>query len=310
MLLVFGSINVDLLFKVEALARPGETVLCPDYQLAAGGKGANQATAAARAGAAVRMIGHVGDDGFGIFARRAMAVAGVDCAGIAASGKATGIAVIGIDRAGENQIMVASGANLDTRAEQIAAADLGPGVTLLCQNEVPPEATFALLERASAKGVRTILNLAPAGPVPPRVLDALDVLVVNRIEAQMAAGGAADGDPVALARDLAARHALTCVVTLGAAGALAIGPRGGHRLAALPVEPLDTTGAGDAFAGVLAAALDRGHDLPAALAQASVAAGLACTRIGAQTSQPGAAEIAARLGELPAPVPLDWSSSE
>ncbi|MGH6902411.1 MAG: PfkB family carbohydrate kinase, partial [Geminicoccaceae bacterium] len=156
MLLVFGSINVDLLFEVEALARPGETVLCPSYALAPGGKGANQATAAARAGAAVRMIGHVGDDGFGRLARQALAAAGVDCAGVATSGKATGIAVIGVDRAAENQIMVASGANLDTSAGQIAAADLAPGVTLLCQNEVRPEATFALLERASARGARTI----------------------------------------------------------------------------------------------------------------------------------------------------------
>jgi ribokinase len=303
-LLVFGSINVDLLFKVETLVRPGETVLCPDYELAAGGKGANQATAAARAGAATRMVGHVGDDPFGRFARGAMAAAGVDCASIAASARPTGIAVIGIDRAAENQIMVGSGANLDTRAEQVADAELFPGVTLLCQNEVRPEATFTLLERARARGARTILNLAPAGPVPPGVLDALDVLVVNRIEAEVALGATAAHDPAALARDLAARHALTCVVTLGAAGALALGPSGGHRIAALAVEPVDTTGAGDAFAGVLAAALDQGQDLAAALARASVAAGLACTRIGAQTSQPGAAEVEARLGELPAPAPL------
>jgi ribokinase len=303
-LLVFGSINVDLLFKVEALPRPRGTVLCPGYELAPGGKGANQATAAARAGAAVRMIGHVGEDGFGRFARDAMTAAGVDCAGVSISDKATGIAAIGVDRAGENQIMVASGANLDTRAEQIEDAELAPGVTLLCQNEVRPEATFALLGRARAQGARTILNLAPAGAVPPWVLDDLDVLVVNQIEAEMAVAGGAHRDPAALARDLATRHALICVVTLGAAGALAIGPGLGHRLAALPVEPVDTTGAGDAFTGVLAAALDQGHPLPAALARASVAAGLACTRIGAQTSQPTAAEIAARLGDLPAPVPL------
>jgi ribokinase len=233
----------------------------------------------------------------------------VDCAGVATSGKATGIAVIGVDRAAENQIMVASGANLDTSAEQVADADLAPGVTLLCQNEVRPEATFALLERARARGARTILNLAPAGAVPPRVLDALDVLLVNRIEAEMALGGPDHGDAAALARELAARHALTCIVTLGAAGVLAIGPNDAHRLGALAVEAVDTTGAGDAFAGVLAAALDQGHALPAALARASVAAGLACTRIGAQTSQPTAAEIEARLRELPAPRPPDESRS-
>jgi ribokinase len=301
---VFGSINVDLLFEVETLARPGETVLCPGYEIAAGGKGANQATAAARAGAAPRMVGHVGDDGFGRFAREAMAAAGVDCTRIATSNQPTGIAVIGIERSGENQIMVASGANLDTRAEQVADAELAPGITLLCQNEVRPEATFALLGRGRARGARTILNLAPAGPVPPPALEALDVLVVNRIEAETALGGGAGDDPAALARALAARHGLICVVTLGAGGALAAGPGGGLRIAALPVEPVDTTGAGDAFVGVLAAALDQGHALAAALARASVAAGLACTRLGAQTSQPDAAAIEARLGDLPAPVPL------
>jgi len=302
-LLVFGSINVDLLFEVETLPRPGETVLCPDYQLAAGGKGANQATAAARAGAAVRMIGHVGDDSFGRFARAALADAGVDCAGVATSRKATGIAVIGVDRAAENQIMVASGANLDTRAEQVADADLAPGVTLLCQNEVRPEATGALLKRAKARGARTILNLAPAGAVAAGVLDALDVLVVNEGEAR-AAAGRADIDAAAFARHLARSHGLTCVVTLGAAGALALGPEGGQRIAALPVDPVDTTGAGDAFVGVLAAALDLGDDLGTALRRASVAAGLACTRLGAQTSQPTAAEIEARLADLPPAAPL------
>lgn len=304
MLLVFGSVNVDLLFRVEALPRPGETVLCPGYEVAAGGKGANQATAAARAGAAVRMIGHVGDDGFGQFARAALEAAGVDCTNVVTSRRATGVAVIGVDRAAENQILVASGANRDTGAEQVADADLAPGVTLLCQNEVPPEATSALLERAKARGARTILNLAPAGAVPPRVLSALDVLVVNEVEGRLAAGQSEAADVAAFARDLARRHQLTCVVTLGAEGALAIGPEGGQRIAALPVEPVDTTGAGDAFVGALAASLDLGDDLGMALRRASVAAGLACTGLGAQTSQPTAAQIAARLGDLPPPTPL------
>jgi len=296
MLVVFGSLNVDLVFQVEALPRPGETVLCPSYALAAGGKGANQAAAAAKAGAAVRMVGHLGDDDFGRLARAALVAARVDCAGITSSDKATGIAVIGVDRQAENQIMVASGANLDTHAGQIDDAELAEGVTVLCQNEIRPEATFVLLERAKARGARTILNLAPASAVPGAVLDALDVLVVNQIEAETAAGG--HGDPADLARDLAARHGLTCVVTLGGRGALAIGPAGGHRVPSLAIEPVDTTGAGDAFAGVLAAALDRGRTLPDALREASVAAGLACTRVGAQTSQPDAAAIAARLAEL------------
>jgi ribokinase len=304
-LLVFGSINVDLLFKVPNLPRPGETVLCPGYELAAGGKGANQATAAARAGAAVRMIGHVGDDSFGRFARQAMAATGVDCTAIATSHKATGIAVIGVDQAAENQIIVASGANLDTDADQVADVELAPGTTVLCQNEVRPEATCALLERAKAHGARTILNLAPAGAVSRRILSTLDVLVVNEIEGRMAAGCASGTDVAALARDLATTHDLTCVVTLGGEGALSIGPKLALRVAALPVEPVDTTGAGDAFVGVLAASLDLGYELGAALRRAGVAAGLACTRLGAQTSQPTAAQIEARLGELAPPVPLD-----
>jgi ribokinase len=133
----------------------------------------------------------------------------------------------------------------------------------------------------------------------------LDVLVVNKIEGRMAAGCAADAEVAAFARDLATTHDLTCVVTLGAEGALAIGPNSALRVAALPVEPVDTTGAGDAFVGVLAASLDLGHELGAALRRASVAAGLACTGLGAQTSQPSAAQIEARLAELAAPVPLD-----
>jgi ribokinase len=304
-LLVFGSINVDLLFTVETLPGPGETVLCPGYEVAAGGKGANQATAAARAGAAVGMVGHVGEDSFGRFAREAMVAAGVDCAGVATSSRATGIAVIGVDHAGENQIMVASGANLDTRADQVADIDLAPGVTLLCQNEVRLAATSTLLQRAKARGARTMLNLAPAGELAAEVLDALDYLVVNEVEGRMAAGRSNGAAVAAFARDLARQHDLTCVVTLGAEGALAIGPRVAQRIAVLPVEPVDTTGAGDAFVGVLAASLDLGHDLGAALSRASVAAGLACTRLGAQTSQPTAAQIEASLRELAAPIPLE-----
>jgi ribokinase len=130
MLLVFGSINADLLFQVPALPRPGETVLCPGYAVAPGGKGANQAAAAAKAGARVRLAGHVGGDGFGLVVRRSLGEAGVDCGGIGISPRPTGVAVIGVDPRGENQIIVASGANLDTRPDHVADAELGPGVTV------------------------------------------------------------------------------------------------------------------------------------------------------------------------------------
>ena len=303
MLIVFGSLNVDMVFEVEDLPQPGETVLCPGYALAAGGKGANQAAAAAKAGYPVRMVGRVGDDDHGRFARASLDAAGVDTRGVLPSVRATGVAVIGVDAQAENQIIVASGANLETSADQLPDAALGPGTSLLCQNEVPAAATFDLLKRARGQGARTVLNLAPAAPVPDDVLDALDLLVVNEHEARAAAGGA-EGGPEALARALHQRHGLTCVVTLGGAGSLAVGPEGGCQVAALPVQAVDTTGAGDTFAGVLAGALGSGQGFADALRRASVAAGLACTGIGAQTAQPDAAAIEAALGSLPPPVAI------
>ncbi|MGI9450251.1 MAG: ribokinase [Geminicoccaceae bacterium] len=299
MLLVFGSLNADMLFKVESLPRPGETVLCPGYELAAGGKGANQAAAAAKAGADVHMVGHLGNDSFGDFARDVMTKAGVDCSAVAVSRVPTAIAVIGVDQAAENQIIVASGANLETDSSQVPDERLTADVTVLCQNEIRPEAGFSLLKRAKSLGAKTILNLAPAASVPHDVLDALDILVVNEIEAAMAAGLdelGEDAMPIALA--LSERHDLTAVITLGANGAIAAGSSGRFRVGSLPIEPIDTTGAGDAFVGVLAATLDEGADLPEALRRASVGAGLACTQIGAQTSQPSKAEIEARLDDV------------
>ncbi|MDX1542059.1 MAG: PfkB family carbohydrate kinase, partial [Geminicoccaceae bacterium] len=174
MLLVFGSLNVDLLFHVRALPRPGETVLCPSYERAPGGKGANQAAAAAKAGAEVAMAGRIGDDEAGRFARTTLDATGVDTRLVATGTAPTGVAVIGVDERGENQIIVASGANLEVAAEEVSDARLGEASTLLCQNEVPSAATFALIERARAQGVRTVLNLAPASAVPEAALAALD----------------------------------------------------------------------------------------------------------------------------------------
>jgi ribokinase len=299
MLLVFGSINADMLFSVERLPRPGETVLCPGYELAAGGKGANQAAAAAKAGADVHMIGHLGRDSFGDFAREVMLEAGVNCNGLALSKRATAIAVIGVDKAAENQIIVASGANLDTHPDQISGEHFGADVTVLCQNEIRPAATFELLKRAKAGGSRTILNLAPAMAMEAGVMDAVDVLVVNEIEAAMAMNRETIGDdPLAFAAQMSRTLDLTVVVTLGADGAIAAGPDGCFRATCLPIEPVDTTGAGDAFVGVFAAALDRGDNLPVALQKASVGAGLACMGLGAQTSQPTAAKIESHVDEV------------
>jgi ribokinase len=298
MIIVPGSVNADLLFKVARLPRPGETVLCPSYVMAPGGKGANQAAAAAKAGAAVRFVGHVGDDAYGPVVRRLLEEAGVGCGGLATSPQPTAIAVIGIDEGGENAIIVASGANLDTAAAQVTDAMLGPGATVLCQNEIRPAETFAVLTRAKRLNARTVLNMAPAASVPPGVLGVLDVLVVNELEAE-AVAGVQEQPPERVAAALATTYGLTCVVTLGRAGCIAVTAAEGWRVPVLPITPVDTTGAGDAFVGVLTAWLDEGAELVQAMRAASVAAACSCEQVGAQTAQPQRAAILARLPELP-----------
>ena len=284
--------------RSQRLPRPGETVLCPSYVMAPGGKGANQAAAAAKAGAAVAFVGHVGADAYGPVVRGLLLEAGVGCDLLAVATAPTAIAVIGVDAGGENAIIVASGANLETAAAQVPDAMLGAGATVLCQNEIRPAETFAVLTRAKRLGARTVLNMAPAASVPPEVLGALDVLVVNELEAETVAGVTGQ-PPETVARALATTYGLTCVVTLGGAGCIAVTAAEGWRVPVLPITPLDTTGAGDAFVGVLTAWLDGGADLVESLRAASVAAACSCEQVGAQTAQPQRAAILARLPELP-----------
>lgn len=296
MLLVFGSINADLLFNVERLPAPGETVLCATYTLAPGGKGANQATAAARYGAPVRFAGRVGPDGFGDTLRQDLEAEGVDTALLLESSRPTGTAVVAVDGRGENAIIVASGANLDVTADQVPDDVLDPTTTVLAQNEVPLTETVALFARAKTRGARTLLNLAPASALPAGLLGVLDLLVVNELEAR--ALTRASGTPEELAARLRQHCGSACVITLGSAGAIADSDAGRFAVPALPVQVVDTTGAGDTFVGVMAAALDAGLPLADALARASVAGALACRAVGARAAQPSAAEIRARLAEL------------
>lgn len=304
MIVVFGSINIDLVMRVARLPRPGETVLAPGYRAVAGGKGANQALAAARAGADVALYGCVGRDAFAAESLAMLRRAGVDLGGVAECDAATGCAVVCVDEAGENQIVVASGANTMAVAGQVPDSALGPDTTLVLQLEIDQREIGRIIERGRDRGARIVLNAAPARPQPAAALSAVDVLVVNEIEAAMLADGIGSGPAAGpdAAAAIAARYAITTIITLGAAGAAAFAPDAAWAVEALPVSVVDTTGAGDAFTGCLAAALHGGAALDEALHRASVAAGLACTATGAQTSMPTAGQIAARLNDVPAPV--------
>jgi ribokinase len=290
MILVFGSINIDLLVPVPDLPRPGETVLGGDYRLLPGGKGANQALAACRASAAVTMAGAVGNDGFAGAALELLQRDGVDLRLVRRVARPTGCAAIMVGAVGENLIAVASGANAEVVASAVPDAMLGPGSVVVCQMEVPVAQTTALIRRAATGGARTILNLAPATPIDPGLLGDLDLLVANEVEA-----ATLGGDPADIARRL--RHA--AIVTRGASGSTAFLADGGRLdIPALAVEAVDTTGAGDTFVGVLAAGLDRCLTLEAALRRASAAAGLACLAHGAQTAMPDCAAIDEAVARL------------
>jgi ribokinase len=286
----FGSINLDLIFPLPALPAPGQTIAGPGLTLEPGGKGGNQAVAAARDGAKVAFVGAVGRDALADGALSLLRASGIDLSRVKATPEATGCAAICVDPAGRNQIAVALGANLKSTQDGVEDALLCPGTTVLLQNECSAAESAALILRAHARGARVVLNLAPAGPLPEAALRALSVLVVNEDEAawlarRLGTGGDAASLATALGNDV--------VVTLGGEGVESAGPSGRVRLPARRVEVVDTTGAGDCFTGVLAAALDRGQPLATALARANVAAALCCTRRGTQGSMPTAAETEA-----------------
>jgi ribokinase len=285
MITVFGSVNLDLIFALPRLPAAGETVLGPTTRIEPGGKGANQAAAAARDGARVALAASVGDDALAADALAGLSRAGVDLSRVARVAASTGCAAICTDAAGRNLIAVGSGANALARADQVEDALLGPGDTVLLQMEVPADETAALIARG--RGARLILNLAPALPLPETALRALDVLVANEHEAAWLAG------TLGCTADAAGLHAalgVTVVRTLGERGAEFAGRDGAGHVPARPVRAVDTTAAGDCFTGVMAAGLDRGLDLPAALRRAACAAALCCTRAGSQGSLPDAAE--------------------
>jgi len=269
--LVVGSANVDFTLALERLPEPGETVSEGTLLVARGGKGANQAVAARRLGSEVRLIGCVGDDASG---REAP----------------TGTALILVDRAGRNQIGVAPGANraLTVAHVQARAEDFAWAEVVVASCEIPLECVAAALELARRHGATTILNPAPVPRASIERLDLVDYLTPNAGEAARLSGAAGEE---AAADALVARGAGTVIVTLGAAGALARGRVGTHRVPGVKVDAVDTTAAGDAFNGALAVALAERRDVGSALRFANAAAALACTKRGAQPSLPTRAEV-------------------
>ena len=295
--LIVGSANVDLVVATSRLPRPGETVSGGTLLVAHGGKGANQAVAARRLGAEVRLIACVGDDGSGSAVRAALAAEGIGVEGVhVTADAATGTALIVVDAEGRNQIAVAPGANrlltrslVEARREDVAWADV-----VACQLETPLETVAWVLTEARRCGATTVLNPAPVPDPPLDFLDTVDYLTPNEGEASRLAGGAG-ADPAGAAAALRARGAGAVIVTLGGAGALACTAEGETRVQAYPVAVVDTTAAGDAFNGALAVALAERRPLGAALRFACAAGALACTRRGAQPSLPTRAEVGALL---------------
>ncbi len=293
MIVVFGSINIDLVTRAEKIPGPGETTLGGDYVAIPGGKGANQALAARRAGAAVAMVGAYGPDGFAESALALLRADGVDLTSSRRGAHPTGAAFIVVDPSGENAIVVAAGANAEARAAQLDSLAFGSGDLLLLQRETPIPEVEAAARAAKARGAKVMLNAAPAGPVSAALLADVDYLCVNEHEAQMvgASLGASGATPEATAEAISRKFGVATIVTLGPAGAA--GFQEGRRFAAPapPVEVVDTTGAGDTFCGAFAAALDSGLNFERAMQRGLAAGSLACTKAGAQPSMPYAAEI-------------------
>ncbi|MGZ3141592.1 ribokinase [Lentzea chajnantorensis] len=284
-LLVLGSANADLVVEVGRRPAGGETVLGGDTVVLPGGKGANTAVAAARAGAPVALVGALGGDGYGSLLRDSLESSGVDTALVKTSERPTGIAYITVTPDGENSIVVSPGANLDVSKSEVDALSFDGVRVLACSLEVPLETVSHAIEAAAAAGVRTVLNLSPVAPLPAATLERLSVLVVNEHEAAELAPtwqGLLELGPEA------------AIVTLGSRGVAVVAEGGTVEVPAVEVaEVVDTTGAGDAFAGALSARLAAGDTLPDAARYAVKVAALSVTKAGAQPSYPTAAEVSA-----------------
>jgi ribokinase len=296
---VVGSINRDLVIYVDGLPRPGETVFGERFQQFPGGKGANQAVAASRLGGDVHLVGNVGSDAFGKEMRDFLAGENIDTSEIAILDTApTGIALITVDSASENSIVVVSGANMVWDTRDLVRMKMGRSDIVICQFEIPLEIIESVFERAKEIGATTILNPAPIKPATERILKNVDYLVVNEVELEALSNATVNpGDPTsvyAAMEKLREQGPITIVATLGPRGALVSGPTGRFEAEGHKVNAVDTTGAGDCFIGGFAAALSKSASVPDAINFANKAAAISVTRRGTASCFPMAAEVKGR----------------
>ena len=295
---VVGSCNVDIVTRTHRFPKPSEHLVATDFGTFLGGKGANQAVAARRAGAAVAMVARVGDDAFGEQITAALASEAINVTGIGRDrGSPTGNASIWLDAAGENQILVFPGANGTLRPSEATAAlhGVGRGDVVLMQLEVPMPTVVGVARVACSRGAIVVLNAAPATTLPDNLWEFIHILVVNETEAATLSGGLAPDDAAQLLRR---RGSGSVVVTLGSDGCIVApaGEAGVHHLSAFaPTVLVDATGAGDAFCGALVAQLAAGSTLAVAARWGNAAGSLAVEVLGAIPSMPTAAAIATRL---------------
>jgi ribokinase len=294
---VVGSLNMDLVIRSPRIPLPGETIIGGDFQTIPGGKGANQAVAAARLGAEVSMIGRLGTDSFACYLLDNLAASGVDTAFINKDGQAaTGVALIVVDDQGENSIVVASGANMQVEEAHVNAAQdlIAKSDVLVLQLEIPLPAVIRSAQIAKENGIPVVLNPAPARELPAELFALVDVLVPNETEIALLSGQGDDSaeDLKHASRVLLDRGVGSVVITLGKRGAL-LTNREYYALEfdAFKIDPVDTTAAGDAFVAGLAVHLGAGHPLPDAIHWGNAAGALAAMRFGAQTSAPSREEV-------------------